>query len=84
MESVSRQNFDAGKRPAITIRGLKKHFGGSPLYDGLDLDIPKDDRVIKLLTLPIFFLGEIGFKQFLGHRIALVIKILLQLRVHFH
>jgi NitT/TauT family transport system ATP-binding protein len=41
MESVSRQNFDAGKRPAITIRGLKKHFGGSPLYDGLDLDIPK-------------------------------------------
>lgn len=38
--AVSRRNFDAGSRPAITIRGLKKNFGGSVLYDGLDLDIP--------------------------------------------
>lgn len=37
----ARSNFDAGPRPAITIRGLRKHFGGSALYDGLDLDIPK-------------------------------------------
>jgi NitT/TauT family transport system ATP-binding protein len=36
-----RRNFDAGPRPAITIRGLKKHFGGAVLYDGLDLDIPQ-------------------------------------------
>ena len=35
-----RANFDAGPRPAITIRGLKKHFGGAVLYDGFDLDIP--------------------------------------------
>ncbi|HPU50591.1 MAG TPA: ABC transporter ATP-binding protein [Burkholderiaceae bacterium] len=41
METVARQNFDAGKRPAITIRGLMKTFAGSPLYNGLDLDIPK-------------------------------------------
>ena len=36
-----RRNFDAGPRPAITIRGLRKTFGGAVLYDGLDLDIPK-------------------------------------------
>lgn len=36
-----RHNFAAGKRPAITIRGLKKAFGGTTLYDGLDLDIPQ-------------------------------------------
>lgn len=36
----ARKNFDAGNRPAITIRGLKKNFGGAVLYDGLDLDIP--------------------------------------------
>jgi NitT/TauT family transport system ATP-binding protein len=38
---AARRNFDAGKRPAITIRGLKKVFGGAALYDGLDLDIPQ-------------------------------------------
>jgi len=39
--SAPRRNFDAGPRPAITIRGLKKHFGDTVLYDGFDLDIPK-------------------------------------------
>lgn len=39
--AVPRHNFDAGPRPAITIRGLKKHFGSAVLYDGLDLDIPQ-------------------------------------------
>ncbi len=38
---IPKKNFAAGSRPAITIRGLKKNFGGSTLYDGLDLDIPK-------------------------------------------
>ena len=37
---AARRNFDAGKRPAISIRGLKKAFGGATLYDGFDLDIP--------------------------------------------
>jgi NitT/TauT family transport system ATP-binding protein len=36
-----RCNFDAGPRPAISIRGMSKHFGGSVLYDKFDLDIPK-------------------------------------------
>jgi len=40
-ELPARHNFEAGKRPAITIRGLKKAFGGATLYDGLDLDIPQ-------------------------------------------
>ena len=37
---VPRTNFDAGRRPAITIRGLRKTFAGQPLYAGFDLDIP--------------------------------------------
>jgi NitT/TauT family transport system ATP-binding protein len=41
MTSPPRQNFDAGKRPAISVRGLRKSFGGSALYTGLDLDIPQ-------------------------------------------
>lgn len=40
-QPAPRHNFDAGPRPAITIRGLKKNFGGSVLYDGLDLDVPQ-------------------------------------------
>lgn len=35
-----RLNFDAGRRPAITIRGLCKRFGDAPLYQDFDLDIP--------------------------------------------
>jgi NitT/TauT family transport system ATP-binding protein len=42
MASITvKRNFDVGKLPAITIRGLKKNFGGTTLYAGLDLDIPK-------------------------------------------
>jgi NitT/TauT family transport system ATP-binding protein len=37
----ARTNFDAGPRPAITVRGLRKSFGGAVLYDGFDLDVPK-------------------------------------------
>jgi NitT/TauT family transport system ATP-binding protein len=36
----ARTNFDAGPRPAITVRGLRKSFGGAVLYDGFDLDVP--------------------------------------------
>lgn len=39
--SLAKTNFDAGKRPAISVRGLRKSFGGSALYTGLDLDIPQ-------------------------------------------
>jgi NitT/TauT family transport system ATP-binding protein len=37
---AARSNFDAGPRPAITVRGLCKAFAGQPLYQGFDLDIP--------------------------------------------
>jgi NitT/TauT family transport system ATP-binding protein len=30
-------------RPAITIRGLSKRFGGQPLYTGFDLDFPRGE-----------------------------------------
>lgn len=36
-----RTNFDSGRRPAITVHGLKKQFGDLTLYDGLNLDIPR-------------------------------------------
>ena len=36
-----RTNFSAGKRPAIAVRGLCKHLGGSVLYDDFNLDIPQ-------------------------------------------
>jgi len=39
-EPIPRRNFDAGKRPAITIRNLKKSFGDTPLYCNFNLDIP--------------------------------------------
>lgn len=39
--AAPRRNFAAGPRPAITIRGLRKSFAGAPLYDGLDLDLPR-------------------------------------------
>ena len=39
-EPIPRRNFDAGKRPAITIRNLKKSFGDTPLYSNFNLDIP--------------------------------------------
>ncbi|MFM9880791.1 MAG: ABC transporter ATP-binding protein [Burkholderiaceae bacterium] len=41
MNNPSKRNFEVGKRPAITIRGLKKSFAGQTLYDGFDLDIPQ-------------------------------------------
>jgi NitT/TauT family transport system ATP-binding protein len=37
---LPRMNFDAGRRPAISIRGLCKRFGEAPLYQDFDLDIP--------------------------------------------
>ncbi len=37
---VARTQFTGVGRSAITIRGLKKSFGGQPLYDGFDLDLP--------------------------------------------
>ena len=39
--SAPRTNFGVGKRPAIAVRGLCKHFGGSVLYDNFNLDIPQ-------------------------------------------
>lgn len=41
MAPSPRTNFDAGKRPAIAVRGLCKRFGNSVLYDDLHLDIPR-------------------------------------------
>lgn len=40
LTAAPRTRFDAGRRPAITVRGLRKAFGGQPLYDGFDLDLP--------------------------------------------
>jgi NitT/TauT family transport system ATP-binding protein len=38
---VPQTNFSADKRPAITVCGLFKHFGGSALYNNFSLDILK-------------------------------------------
>lgn len=39
-ERIPKRNFEVGKRPAITIRNLKKSFGNTPLYSNFNLDIP--------------------------------------------
>lgn len=36
----NKTDFDAGKRPAITIRGLTKYFGNSVIYKDFNLNIP--------------------------------------------
>jgi NitT/TauT family transport system ATP-binding protein len=35
----------ARKRPHVTIRGLRKHFGSTVIYDNFDLDLPRGELI---------------------------------------
>ena len=44
--SVAKPTGAATKdRPHVTIRGLRKRFGGAPVYDNFDLDLPRGELI---------------------------------------